>query len=70
MNLDMAAPDSNPETIRAGLYRDRSRQLREAARKMRWDADRQDLEWVAERYEVLARSLESGSREFAGSLSK
>ena len=37
---------------------------------MRWDADRQDLEWVAERYEVLARSLESGSQEFAASLSK
>ena len=58
------------KTIRARQYRDRSQELRETARKMLWDADRQDLEWVAERYEVLARSSNSGSQEFAGSLSK
>ncbi len=68
MNLEMLESNSGTKTSRARLYRDRSRQLRETARKMRWDADRQDLEWVADRYEVLARSLESGSQEFAGSL--
>ena len=70
MNLEMSESNSGAKTIRARLYRDRSQKLRETARKMRWDADRQDLEWVAERYEVLARSLESGSQEFASSLLK
>ena len=70
MKLVISKPGSGAETTRAQLYRDKSQQLREAARTMQWDADRQDLEWVAERYEVLARSLESGSRKFAGSLSK
>lgn len=70
MKLEMSAPSSSAETTRAQLYRDRSQQLRETARMMQWDADRQDLEWVATRYEVLARSLESGSQEFAGGLSK
>jgi hypothetical protein len=70
MKLEMSAPSSSAEMTRAQLYRDRSQQLREAARIMQWAADRQDLEWVAERYEVLARSLESGSQEFQRSLSK
>ena len=70
MNLEMSESNSGAKTIRARLYRNRSHELRETARKMRWDADRQDLEWVAERYEVLARSLESGSQEFSASLSK
>ena len=70
MKLDISQPRSSEETNRARLYRDRSQQLRETARMMQWDADRQDLEWVAARYEVLARSLETGSQEFAGSLSK
>lgn len=70
MKLEMSKSHSGAKTIRARLYRHRSQELRETARKMRWDADRQDLEWVAERYEVLARSLESGSQEFAASLSK
>jgi hypothetical protein len=70
MKLDISQPRSREETNRARLYRDRSQQLRETARMMQWDADRQDLEWVAARYEVLARSLETGSQEFAGSLSK
>ena len=65
MKLEMSESHSGAKTIRARLYRDRSQELRETARKMRWDADRQDLEWVAERYEVLARSLETGSQEFA-----
>ena len=70
MKLDMSEPRSSVGTTRAQFYRDRSQQLRETARTMQWGADRQDLEWVAARYEVLARSLESGSQEFAGSLSK
>jgi len=70
MKLMMSEPPSSVQTNRAQLYRDRSQQLRETARMMQWGADRQDLEWVAERYEVLARSLESGSQEFVGSLSK
>jgi hypothetical protein len=70
MKLDISEPRSSEETNRARLYRRRSQELRETARMMLWDADRQDLEWVAARYEVLARSLETGSQEFAGSLSK
>jgi hypothetical protein len=70
MKLEMSAPSSSAEATRAQQYRDRSQQLRETARMMQWDADRQDLEWVAARYEVLARSLESGTQEFTGSLSK
>ena len=70
MKLEMPESHSGAKTTRARLYRDRSLELRETARKMRWDADRRDLEWVADRYEVLARSLESGSQEFAASLSK
>jgi len=70
MKLEMSDSNSGAKTIRARQYRDRSQELRATARKMVWDADRQDLEWVADRYEVLARSLESGSQEFAASLSK
>lgn len=70
MNLDISELNSGAKTTRARLYRDRSQELRETARGMRWDADRQDLEWVADRYEILARSLESGSQEFAASLSR
>lgn len=70
MKLVMSQPSPRAEAIRAQLYRDRSQQLRETARTMRWDADREDLEWVAQRYEILARSVESGSQEFAGGLSK
>jgi len=70
MKLDIAEPRLSVETNRAQLYRDRSQQLRETARMMQWDADRQDLEWVAARYEVLARSIESGSQEFAGGMAK
>ena len=70
MNLDISDSNTGAKTTRARLYRDRSQELRETARRMRWDADRQDLEWVADRYEVLARSLENGSHEFAASLSK
>jgi hypothetical protein len=70
MNLDISESNIGAKTTRARLYRDRSQELRETARGMRWDADRRDLEWVADRYEVLARSLETGSHEFAASLSK
>jgi hypothetical protein len=70
MKLMMSQLNPPAETDRAQLYRDRSQQLRETARAMRWDADRQDLEWMAQRYEILAKSLESGSHEFARGLSK
>ena len=42
MKLEMSESHSGAKTIRARLYRDRSQELRETARKMRWEADRQD----------------------------
>jgi hypothetical protein len=42
----------------AQRYRDRSRALREAAQSEACAADRQNLEWVAARYELMARAAE------------
>jgi hypothetical protein len=43
---------------RAQRFRDRSRQLYETARTMISGVDRRDMEWVADRYEMLASSAE------------
>jgi hypothetical protein len=43
---------------RAQRFRARSRQLHETARTMISEVDRRDLEWVADRYEMLASSAE------------
>jgi hypothetical protein len=42
----------------AQRYRNRSRELLEAAGKMASGETRQDLEWVARRYEAMASSAE------------
>jgi hypothetical protein len=46
----------------AQRYRDRSRALREVAQFEACAADRQNLEWVAARYELMARAAEQLER--------
>ena len=43
---------------RAQQHRDRAQQVRELAMTMTSDEDRKDLEWVAHRYEALAKAAE------------
>ena len=43
---------------RAQSYRDKSKELREAARSMISEVPQRDMEWMADRYDSLARSVE------------
>lgn len=58
MNSDSQMMGARPAETSAQRYRDRSKQLLEAARSMASGETKRDTEWVARRYEAMAISAE------------
>jgi hypothetical protein len=58
MTTDSLVEGVRPVETAAERYRNRSRELREAARSTGSQESQRDLEWVARRYEIMANSAE------------